>query len=184
GSADAAAALRALARLRGRALPRRAAQLALGADVPVCVDSRPCRMSGVGAQLAPVPDLPPIWLVLANPGVAVPTARVFGALPHSDGASMPAELPDWEDAAALATWLRGQRNDLETPARGLFPAIGAALGALSGQEGCLIARMSGSGATCFGLFADPPAAMAAAETIARDAPAWWVRAAGLAGPVS
>lgn len=176
GSADAAATLRALARLTGRPLPAAAGTVALGADVPVCLDPRPCRMSGIGEVLAAVPALPPAWLVLANPSVAVSTPAIFRALTCRDGSGLP-PLGPWPDAATLARDLAGMRNDLEAPARGLQPVIGEVLEALAEQDGCLLARMSGSGATCFGLFAEAGAAMAAVEALSARRPGWWLRAA-------
>ncbi len=177
GSADAAATLRALARLTGRPLPDAAATAALGADVPACLSSRPCRMAGIGEVLAGVPPLPPLWLVLANPGVAVPTPAIFRALNRKDGTPMPAPLPRWPDAAAAARDLAALRNDLEAPAIALAPVIAAVKSALAAQAGCLLARMSGSGATVFGLFATEAAAHAAEARLAADRPGWWVRAA-------
>lgn len=181
GSADAAAALRVLAALWGRDLPDAAAVLRLGADVPVCLRGETLRMTGVGEVLAPAPPLPPVWAVLANPGVAVPTPAVFAALDRRDNPPMPADLPRWRDAGALAAWLHGTRNDLEPPARALHPVIGQVLAALAAQPGCLLARMSGSGATVFGLFPDAAAAARAAAQLARPQPGWWVRAARLGG---
>jgi 4-diphosphocytidyl-2-C-methyl-D-erythritol kinase len=179
GSADAAATLRALSRLTGRAMPAATEVLALGADVPVCLAGRPARMMGVGEVLAPIPVLPPIWLVLVNPRVAVSTPRVFAALGRKENPVLPT-LPEhgWADAPDLAQWLiRHSRNDLEAPARKLLPILDEIQVGLLAQPGCLVARMSGSGATCFGLFA--------AETQARDAeavlqaarPGWWVKSA-------
>lgn len=179
GSADAAATLRLLSRLGGQGLPPLADQARLGADVPVCLAGRPCRMSGIGEVLAPVPPLPPVWVVLVNPGVALPTPAVFAALARRDNAPMPAALPRWRSAAEFAAWLRRMRNDLEAPARGLAPQIGQVVSALTGSHGCMMARMSGSGATCFGLFADPLAAAAAARGLARVEPGWWVCAAAI-----
>lgn len=173
GSADAAATLRALAALTGRALPDPAQVLSLGADVPVCLAGRAVRMQGVGEDLTPVPPLPPAWLVLANPGVAVPTPAVFAALARRDNAPMP-EVPAFADAAAMAHWLGLQRNDLEAPAITLAPAIADTLMALAGRPGCLLARMSGSGATCFALFAGEQAARAAAADLATQNPDWWI----------
>lgn len=179
GSSDAAATLRAIAALRGVPLPPDAAVLALGADVPVCLAARPARMSGIGERLAPVAPLPPAWLVLANPGVSVPTPDVFRALARRDNPPMPRDLPAWPDAAALAAWLATQRNDLEAPARAIAPAIGNTLAALAATPGCLLARMSGSGATCFGLFSGATTAQAAAATLAAGHPDWWTAAAPL-----
>jgi 4-diphosphocytidyl-2-C-methyl-D-erythritol kinase len=175
GSADAAAALRLLCRLWGR--PPAAASialapiaLALGADVPVCLASRPARMGGVGETLTPAPGLPPAGMVLVNPGVSLATAAVFCA--RTGGYSAPAELPAaWPDAAAMAGELARLRNDLQSPAIALRPVIGTVLSDLAAVPGCLLARMSGSGATCFGLFPDAATAEAAARALAR--PGWW-----------
>lgn len=175
GSSDAAAALRGLARLWGRAPPAPGALARLGADLPVCLDPRARRMGGIGEVLAEVPPLPPLWLVLANPGVAVPTPAVFSALHDKTGRPMPRALPRCASAAELASFLRMQRNDLEASAREIRPVIGRVLAALAAQPGCLLARMSGSGATCFGLFADPLHAAAAARGIAATQPGWWLR---------
>lgn len=173
GSADAAAVLRAMARM-GRPLPDAASVLRLGADVPVCLAGRPVRMEGVGERLSPV-ALPPAWVVLANPGVAVATPAVFRALARRDNAPMP-PLPALADTPALAAFLRAQRNDLQAAAIGLAPAIADVLGALAAQPGCLLARMSGSGATCLGLFAARAGAEAAAKALLRARPLWWVAA--------
>lgn len=179
GSADAAATLRLLARLSGRALPDAAAVLALGADVPVCLAGRPARMTGIGEGLAPLPPLPEVWLVLANPGVALSTPAIFRALARADNAPLPRDLPRLRSAADLAAFMMMQRNDLEPPALALEPVIGRVKAALSAQAGCLMARMSGSGATCFGLFADPLAAHAAARAIRAAEPGWWLADAPL-----
>lgn len=176
GSSDAAATLRGLARLWGVALPPAAEVLALGADVPVCLAPGPLRMRGIGAEVTPAPALPKLGLVLVNPGVEVPTAAVFAALARRDGPPMPEALPNWPDAPALAAWLASQRNDLEPPARALAPEIGATLAALAQTPGCLLARMSGSGATCFGLYASRAAAERAARALSQVQPGWWVAA--------
>lgn len=179
GSADAAATLRALCRLWNRAAEPHAlarVALALGADVPVCLASRPLRMGGIGERLEPAPELPDCGVVLVNPRVALPTASVFRA--RAGAFSTPAHLPErWDDAAAMARDLRRFQNDLEAPARSLCPAIDAVLSTLAAQPGCMLARMSGSGATCFGLFATPEIAAAAAPELMRDA--WWVWGGGL-----
>jgi 4-diphosphocytidyl-2-C-methyl-D-erythritol kinase len=163
GSADAAAALRALVTLWGVAMPDDV--LSIGADVPVCLAGRPARMRGVGEGVTPLPALPPAWLVLANPSVGVSTPVVFKALARKDNAPLPRHMP---------AWLMMLRNDLEPPAMAHLPAISTVKAALSAQQGCLMARMSGSGATCFGLFADPLTAAAAARAIRAANPAWWV----------
>ncbi len=175
GSADAAAALRLLGRLWRVGAPDAAAVLSLGADVPVCLGLKPARMRGIGEDLAAV-ALPAFWIVLANPGVPVATGAVFAGLARRDNEPM-AAAPPFPDAATLFGWLAAQRNDLEPPARAIAPAIDAALAALAAQPGCGLARMSGSGATCFGLFAAEAAARAAADALRRAEAGWWVSAA-------
>ena len=174
GSADAAATLRALSRLWDMPLP--ASILSLGADVPACLTSTPKRMQGVGEILSPVPDLPACHLVLINPGHPVSTPDVFKTLIQKDNPAM-TEMPIFATVADLAFWLAGQRNDLQLPAMALVPAIGTVLQVLTAQKMCLLARMSGSGATCFGLFATRSDAASAAQSLAADHPDWWVRAA-------
>lgn len=173
GTADAAATLRLLARLTGQPLPDAAALLQLGADVPVCLAGCPARMRGIGEMLDPVPPLPGFWLVLVNPGVAVPTPAIFRALASRQNPAMP-EVPHLADAGALARWLAAQRNDLQPAAVAIEPVIARVLAALADQAGCLLARMSGSGATCFGLFAEESAAMPATAALQAAHPGWWV----------
>lgn len=176
GSADAAAALRGLCRLWGvRPEPEVLARLALGlgADVPACLDGRPLRMRGVGERLDPLADPPPLDLVLVNPRRPLATADVFRTLRVPPG--RPEEPSSALDLAPLDR-LQRSRNDLEAPARALLPEIGRVLEALRETRGCRLARMSGSGPTCFGRFADPPAAQAAALELARRYPGWWVTA--------
>jgi 4-diphosphocytidyl-2-C-methyl-D-erythritol kinase len=178
GSADAAAALRLFARLWDVQADLPAIAATLGADVPVCLDSRPARMRGVGEQLGAAPALPPAGIVLVNPGGSVATALVFRTRQGDYGSV--AVLPDaWPDAAAMARDLAGLRNDLQPAALALHPPIGAALAALEADPACLLARMSGSGATCFGLYADAAAAARAASLLAR--PGWWCWGGALAG---
>jgi len=178
GSADAAAALRGLDRLWG--LGFGAARLAaiaatLGADIPVCVAARPARMAGVGELLSAAPAIPQCGLLLVNPGVALATPAVFKA--RAGGFTPAAELPaGWPDAVAMARDLAALRNDLEPPAIALCPVVAEVLAALRGLPHCLLARMSGSGATCFGLFPDAAAARAAAALVPG---AWWRDAGGL-----
>ncbi len=177
GSADAAATLRALSRVARKPLPSDDAVLTLGADVPACLRGQPVRMQGVGERLSRVPPLPSGWLVLVNPGVAVTTPEVFRKLVRKDNAPMPDNLPRLRTTADLAAFLQMMRNDLETPAIALAPVIGVVKTTLSAQSGCLIARMSGSGATCFGLFADGLSASAAARALRAVQPEWWVASA-------
>ncbi|WP_269846221.1 4-(cytidine 5'-diphospho)-2-C-methyl-D-erythritol kinase [Falsiroseomonas bella] len=183
GSADAAAALRALNVLWGTALDTAALRgiaARLGADVPVCVESRATRMQGIGEILSAVLPLPRFGLLLVNPRIALPTPAVFKA--RRGDFSPPAELPDRiADAAALADWLRPLGNDLQTAAIGLCPAVAEVIAAIAAQPGCLLARMSGSGATCFGIFPDESAAESAARALP---PAWWRQGGGLAAPTA
>ena len=180
GSADAAAALRLLARANG--LPCDSPDLfavagRLGADVPVCLRGAACRMRGIGERLGPPLALPPLHGVLVNPGVAVETATVFSALALPPGEiRQPATRGDHDLRAEI---LHGA-NDLQPAAMRIAPQIGAALHSLGGQQGCLAARMSGSGATCFGLFERSDTAAAAAARISADRPGWWVQATALA----
>ncbi|GLK62828.1 4-diphosphocytidyl-2-C-methyl-D-erythritol kinase [Paracoccus kondratievae] len=172
GSADAAAVLRAL-----DARPERLEML--GADVPACLASRPVRMQGLGEILTPLPALPPLHVVLVNPGAAMSTPAVFKALGQRDNPPMPKHLPDFTNAEALVDFLRDCRNDLEAPAIALMPRIANCLAAIRDTD-ALLARMSGSGATCFGLFASAADAKAARDRILGTNPDWWVAASGLA----
>ena len=176
GSADAAATLRAVVRVTGQALPDAAAVLALGADVPVCLAGHPVQMQGVGEVLTPLPPLPPLWIVLANPRVAVATPQVFAALSRRDNAPVPG-IPGaaLRSAPALAGWLaRETRNDLTAPAHHVAPVLPQVQAALAALPGCLLARMSGSGGTHFGLFASADSATAAAHALSAAHPGWWV----------
>jgi 4-diphosphocytidyl-2-C-methyl-D-erythritol kinase len=181
GSADAAAALRLLSRFWGIApTPDAVARIAqrLGADVPVCIPSSPAIMSGIGEILHPAPRLPHAGIVLLNPGTAISTPSVFQA--RSAAFSAPAAFPQdgWRSAEQMAASLRAARNDLEPPARALAPVIGDCLNILASAPGCLLSRMSGSGATCFGLFASAEQARTVAGTLVR--PGWWVWGGGFA----
>ena len=177
GSADAAATLRALSGLWGQKLPDTEAVLRLGADVPVCLAGRPARMSGIGETLDPAPVLPDgMALLLVNPREAVPTPLVFAALPRKDNPPL-APFPDrFDTTGALVDWLVAQRNDLEAPALSNAPVIGEVLAEIM-KTGALMTRMSGSGATCFGVFADLASAEDAARHLERIRPLWWIRPA-------
>ncbi|HEX4862045.1 MAG TPA: 4-(cytidine 5'-diphospho)-2-C-methyl-D-erythritol kinase [Rhizomicrobium sp.] len=166
GSADAAATLRALGRGGDGRLLEIAASL--GSDVPVCLLSRPAWMEGRGEILTPIAQLPRLPMLLVNPGVAVPTAAVFRALKERRGTGM--AIPKAIDLA----FLRATANDLETPALALQPVIADVLGEIDAQPGSLLARMSGSGATCFGLFDNAERMNAASRKIALAHPNWWV----------
>jgi len=182
GSADAGAALRLLARANrintNDARLYKAARR-IGADVPVCVDPRPRRMRGVGEILSAPLAVPALAAVLVNPGVAVSTKDVFGTLGLTPGArrkrALRARRPP-RDADGFFEFLAGQGNDLEPAAIKLQPVIARVLAALRAEPGCRLARMSGSGATCFGLFGSSRAAKAAARSLARAHRRWWVKA--------
>ena len=185
GSADAAAALTALCRLWGAAdgaLDLYALGETLGADVPVCLAGRPTIVGGIGEILTPVPALPRAALLLVNPGEPLSTPAVFEAREGPFSASSRSD-GGGPDVAALAARLSVCGNDLAAPAQRLCPAIGEVMSALQGLPGCRLARMSGSGPTCFGLFDDLSAAAAAAARLER--PGWWVaptRIVGRAAP--
>jgi 4-diphosphocytidyl-2-C-methyl-D-erythritol kinase len=172
GSADAAATLRLLCRLWQLPNADRLFELAaqLGADVPVCLAGKPALMGGIGDRLGQAPVLPAGGLLLVNPGVAVTTADVFRARqgPWSQQAVLP---PRWSDVSAMAADLSELRNDLQSAAIKMQPSIGAVLAALDSTRGCLLARMSGSGASCFGLYVDAETAYRAAEAL--PDPSWW-----------
>ncbi|MDR3505987.1 MAG: 4-(cytidine 5'-diphospho)-2-C-methyl-D-erythritol kinase [Acidocella sp.] len=176
GSADAAAALRALSQLWGLNTELPPFALQLGADVPVCLASRPARMQGIGEILAPVPRLPEFGMVLVNPGVAVPTPAVFKA--RQGGFTPAANLPEaWTSVDAMVADLLNCTNDLQAAAIGIQPVIGEVLDVLAALPGAKLARMSGSGATCFAIFSTPAEATAAAAAI--DHPGWWRWGGGL-----
>ncbi|XDA99315.1 4-(cytidine 5'-diphospho)-2-C-methyl-D-erythritol kinase [Sulfitobacter sp. LCG007] len=176
GSADAAAVLRGMLALQdARAVPDSSALLDLGADIPVCVECAPQRLEGIGEKLSPLAGLPPLFAVLVNPRKPVSTPAVFKALDSVDNPGMPAALPKFETPGALIEWLADQRNDLEAPACDLEPSVRLVLSELQDIHTCRLARMSGSGATCFGLFSDAAAAGLAATLLSGAYPDWWVR---------
>ncbi|MGA1612731.1 MAG: 4-(cytidine 5'-diphospho)-2-C-methyl-D-erythritol kinase [Lutimaribacter sp.] len=177
GSADAAATLRGLARASGQPLPPDQG-LALGADVPVCLQPRAARMQGIGEVVTALP-LPALHTVLVNPRVGVPTAAVFQGLAQKTNPALPDEIPAFAKAQALCAWLAQQRNDLEAPALQVQPVIGQVLAALRDQPGLWLARMSGSGATCVGVFSGADTAAGAAKALQAAQPHWWVAACQL-----
>ena len=182
GSADAAATLDALCALWDvTPAPATLDAIArdLGADVPVCRYGRPARVTGIGDIIEPAPALPEAWLVLVNPRVAVPTGVIFRHRAGADSEPPAAPTAPLSSAAALAAWLADSHNDLEAPARQVAPVIGDSLAELAATPGCHLARMSGSGATCFGIYADGDAARTAVAHIRVAQPDWWVRAAPL-----
>lgn len=180
GSADAAAALMALDQLWGLGLG--VAGLAeiganLGADVPVCLESRSAFVGGIGGELTPI-SLPPVWLVIANPGRRLATGDVFGAFDGPFGAGQ--RFTDVaEDAAQLAAKLRERENQLTPAAEAMVPEIAELGAALTALAGCELARMSGSGASCFALFTNEAQARDGAGRLIRDHPGWWAACARL-----
>jgi len=177
GSADAAAALRGLNQLwnagkDASALCEIAA--ALGSDIPVCVNSAPAFMEGRGEILRAPQSMPRIPMLLVNPGVAVPTMDVFAGLKTRSGLEMALPHGRFGDTADLLRFLDTTRNDLEAPAVALQPVIAEVLAAISALPGALLVRMSGSGATCFGIFADDDACARAGDVLRKSAPGWWI----------
>jgi len=178
GSSDAAATVLALSEITGDThLPEGVAEL--GADISVCLMRQAARMQGIGEDVSPCPGLPPLFAVLANPGVDIPTPAVFSALEQKQNAPMPKRIPQGQKAGAFIDWLSAQRNDLEAPALRIAPVIADTLKALAGLPGARLSRMSGSGATCFALFETEAAAGKAAELLANAKPDWWVTATRL-----
>jgi 4-diphosphocytidyl-2-C-methyl-D-erythritol kinase len=183
GSADAAAALRALAHANGLAAADErlwAAARVVGADVPACLSARACVMAGLGERLGPPLDPPPLFAVLANPGIPVATPQVFAKLGLERGASTGAgpspRIEARVDRPGFIAALRSGRNDLQASASEIAPGVADVLAALLGSERVRMARMSGSGATCFALYDDRRLAARAARALRRAHPEWWVRA--------
>lgn len=182
GSADAAATLRALCELWRLAPDERALlelTARLGADVPVCLAGRPSFVGGIGEEIAPARGLPSCWLLLVNPRVATPTPAVFKA--RRGDFTEPGRWPDApRDFDDFAQRLRGCRNDLTEAAIAVTPQIRDVLAAIERLPDCALARLSGSGATCFGLFADERSARAAEQSLRELSPHWWSLAAAMA----
>lgn len=180
GTSDAAAVLRAVCKLQECPEPPLAALMSLGADMPVCCLGKPCRMAGIGEDLAEIRTFPSFHAVLVNPRVELSTPQVFKAL---DSVSNPplAPLPQSSSRQDWLAYLAASRNDLAAPAKRLAPNINLAEAALRDAKGCQLARMSGSGATVFGLFDSRGNAQEAARLIALKNPDWWVKKTKLAG---
>lgn len=190
GSADAAAVLRGLTALLHEQIaahwetqdeilkPYAERILALGADIPMCLASKTCRARGIGEKIEFI-KLPSLPAVLVNPRALVSTGNVFALLDTPENDPMPDIIPDFQNASKLVEWLANQRNDLEKPALQTAPDIGKCLAALEKSESCLIARMSGSGATCFGVYPDAERAVEASLPIRDAHPDWWVTACDL-----
>lgn len=180
GSADAAAALRLLAGIAGtRPGDADLAEVALtlGADVPACLDTRPCEVGGIGETVRRLASFPDCHLVLVNPLVPVVTAEVFRRLEQRSNPPLPPLPAPLTRPAQLGLWLAETRNDLEPPAIALVPQIGDISAALSMIEGCMLARMTGSGGTVFGLFGSAARAHQVAHDLRERWPDYWVAAA-------
>ncbi|WP_127144867.1 4-(cytidine 5'-diphospho)-2-C-methyl-D-erythritol kinase [Pelagibacterium montanilacus] len=182
GSADAAAALRGLRQMSAYAIHDAdlfALASGLGADVPMCLMSRTCEVTGVGERVRPLAQLPTMHMVLVNPGEPLATPAVFRNLAERTNPPLP-DIPErFERAAHLSLWLADTRNDLQPPAEEMVPAIRPILAAITRTPGCALARMSGSGATCFGLYGSEAAAHQAAHDLRDALPRCWVAATRL-----
>jgi 4-diphosphocytidyl-2-C-methyl-D-erythritol kinase len=167
GSSDAAAAIKGLCQLMQMDLPPAADLAQLGADVPVCMGQGLMRMQGIGERITPYPNLPDMAVLLVNPGVHVPTPAVFRGLQSKTNPALTDQSGDWFE------WIASQRNDLEPPARLAEPVIDLVLECIRATDDVCVTRMSGSGATCFGIYRDHAACFAAREHVARAHPDWW-----------
>lgn len=178
GSADAAAALRGLLKLWALPLNREtlgSIAIRLGADVPMCLESRPLIARGIGEKLDLLPEFPAFAMVLGNPLVSVSTPAVFRLLARKDNPAFALDIGEHRGDCEWLEMIAGLRNDLEPPARELCSEIGA-LSALLAAQGARLVRMSGSGATCFGIFDDMPMAQAACNALHSRMPDWYFRA--------
>jgi 4-diphosphocytidyl-2-C-methyl-D-erythritol kinase len=186
GSSDAAAAIRALLKTYGAGADASAfvhRSAAIGADVPVCLHNGAAWMCGLGERVTPISGMPALPAILVNPRIKLSTADVFRTLkaqplPASASEAPPA-LPPLKDVKGAAAYASQGRNDLEAPAIALEPAVDAVLATIRRLDGCLLARLSGSGPTCFGLFPSEDAAARAAREIAAAHPDWWAQATAL-----
>ena len=184
GSADAAAALRLFARIGQGSFPFAdllAIATTLGADVPMCLYSLPAEVRGLGEIVLPLKQFPAAHVVLVNPLVPVVTADVFRRLARRDNPGLPPRVDPLARPAQLGLWLGETRNDLEPPAIALVPAIADIKRHLAAIDGCILARMSGSGGTVFGLFGSSAQAHQAAHDLRMLWPDYWVAAAPLLG---
>ena len=177
GSADAGAVLRLMLRFGTLTMPVALTLAAtLGGDVPAAVLSKPCLMRGEGEKLVKLQDVPDLPTLLVNPRLPCPTGAVFRAFDEAgggDGFGL-TDMPVFDNAGTLAEWLSAAtRNDLEGPALSIVPAIGDVLDEIARQPGCRLSRMSGSGASCFGLFDSRQSLKAAEDALQARHPEWW-----------
>lgn len=180
GPGDAAATLRILSGFGGKPVPGDGIELS--ADVPICLQSEPARVTGIGDIVTPLYDLPSLHAVLVNPRLPVLTEEVFRRLKHKVNRPMPDRLPSFEKPAAFVAWLKDMRNDLQEPAIEKEPVIKQVFDTLERTPGCLLTRMSGSGGTCFGIYNDEETARSAAGRLRESHSAWWVAATVLNAP--
>ncbi|MEP5727863.1 MAG: 4-(cytidine 5'-diphospho)-2-C-methyl-D-erythritol kinase [Sulfitobacter sp.] len=171
GSSDAGAVLRHCDHAKSAAR--------LGADVPACLTPHAQRMRGIGDQLDLLSGLPVLHAVLVNPNVHLPTSDVFRGLPGKQNPPMPATLPPHSNAHSFTKWLSTMRNDLETAAIAIAPQVSDVLAKIRATPDVALARMSGSGATCFGLYDTEKQAHSAARMLGMQNPDWWVRSTQL-----
>lgn len=181
GSSDAAEVLRQLSRSWNVPIPPGISLMELGADVPACLAGCPAVVEGAGEVVSPVDCVPELQLLLVNPRLPISTKSVFRAF---SGSGTPVLEPpgDGCGASEFIAWLAAQRNDLEAVAIGLEPEVGRMLGRIRRLPGCLLSRMSGSGATCFGIFAEMAKAAEAARTLKSECPSWWIAATSTRRP--
>jgi 4-diphosphocytidyl-2-C-methyl-D-erythritol kinase len=185
GSSDAAAAYRGVIALQGRSADAADAAklLAIGADVPMCAGAIASHVQGIGEAITPLPNLAPLRAVLVNPRQHVATPQVFRALHSKQNAALPSLPKRLDDPAMLMEWLRAQRNDLQTPAIAAAPVVAEVLAAIA-ATGAGLTRMSGSGATCFGIYETASAAQAASAQIRVQNPDWWIAPCQINGGVN
>ena len=174
GSSDAAAVIRALSQLYPNAERLELDLMDLGADVPLCMTAELTRMRGIGEKLVRMGAPPSLPIVLVNPGVSLNTADVFQALEQKENPALPDDMPSPKDLFNWLNWLNARRNDLERPAIKLSPVIGAVLAALNDFSGTKLARMSGSGATCFAITETAEQCEVLAALLKQSYPDWWV----------
>lgn len=173
GSSDGAAAIRALCGLYDLPVPNTEALSALGADVPVCMQPELVRMRGIGDEIDQLDTTPDWAMILINPRVFVSTPHVFAAIKERDNPLMSHPFPEWSDFDSTIEWLSEQRNDMQEAAVSLQPVIAQVLVELSQTKGCALARMSGSGATCFAIYTTASERDAALEALRLQHPGWW-----------
>lgn len=177
GSADAAATLRLIACYTGTKIsPQQFAALAaeIGADVPMCLKAKTSLVTGIGTAITPLKAMPPLYLTLVNPLEALSTPAMFSALTHTDNQPLPPVKSSFANITDLEDWLSQTRNDLQAPAQKTAPAISQIVDHLANTKANILARMSGSGATVFGLYASEADAQNAAQKIKSENKAWWV----------